>query len=83
MDVPGGKFTSISDILSGRSGAARFLIQAVTRPPFDVGDRKQSRYLTLASTPGATHVDVTEGLARIVKIRELMGQFLVALAFAP
>ena len=76
-DDPRAKFKSISDILVGRSGASWLLVPTVSCPPFDVSHREQSRYLTLASTPGATHGDVAENLAQIVKIRELMGHFLI------
>jgi membrane protease YdiL (CAAX protease family) len=76
-DAPKAKFTSISDVLSDRLGASRFLVPTVTRPAFDVSDRKQSRYLTLPSTLGAPHADVPKDLAQIMKIRELMGHFLI------
>jgi membrane protease YdiL (CAAX protease family) len=76
-DDPRAKFTNISDVLSDRLGASRFLVPTVTRPAFDVSDRKQSRYLTLHSTLGAAHADVPKDLAQIMKIRELMGQFLI------
>ncbi|HTD13991.1 MAG TPA: CPBP family intramembrane glutamic endopeptidase [Chthoniobacterales bacterium] len=76
-DVPRAKFTSISDVLSDRLAASRFLVPIVTCPPFDVSDRKQSRCLTPASIPAAMHVDVTKSLAQITKIRELMGHFLI------
>ena len=76
-DVSRAKFTSISDVLSDRLGASRFLVPTVTRPAFDVSDRKQLRYLTPTSTLGATYADVPEDPAQIMKIRELMGDFLI------
>lgn len=76
-DVLGAKFTSISDVLSGRPGASQFLVPTVAYPPSDLSDRKQLRHLAPASTPSATHVDVMQNLAQITKIRELMGHFLI------
>jgi hypothetical protein len=77
MADPGAKFTSISDALSGRSGACQFLVPIVACPPSDLSDRKQSRRLAPTSTPGAAHIDVMQNLAQITKIRELMGHFLI------
>jgi len=76
-DLPRAKFTSISDVFSDRLAASRFLVPAVTSPPFAVSDRKQPRYLTPASTPSAAQGDVTKDPEQIMKIRELMGDFLI------